>query len=102
MRSILALATLLLAMGPAPARDRAPLPSETPMEACPEYGAGFGRIPGTSTCLRLSGRLAADAALGHTSGSAARPLQGRVSVDARSSSDYGPVRSFVRIGGGIR
>lgn len=80
------------------ALDRAALPSEAPMEACPEQGAGFARIPGTSTCLRVSGRVAAGIDAG-THGSAA-PVRGRFSVDTRSDTDLGPVRSFLRLDAG--
>jgi hypothetical protein len=101
------LAALLLSAGvlsagilPAAAFERAPLPSEAPMEPCPSQGANFFRIPGTTTCLRLSGRVRAgiDAGPGRT----AAPVQGRVSVDARGDSALGPVRSFVRIEAGAR
>ncbi|GJE83654.1 hypothetical protein HNR51_001939 [Methylorubrum thiocyanatum] len=45
------LAALLLSAGilPAAAFERAPLPSEAPMEPCPSQGANFFRIPGTTT-----------------------------------------------------
>lgn len=91
---------LALAPGAAVALDRAALPSEAPMEACPEPGAGFARIPGTSTCLRVSGRVAAGIEAG-TQGSAA-PVRGRFSVDTRSETDLGPVRSFLRLDAGHR
>lgn len=89
-----------LAPGAALGFERAPLPSEAPMEACPGQGAGFARIPGTSTCLRVSGRVAAGIDAG-THGSAA-PVRGRFSVDTRSDSDLGPVRSFLRLEAGHR
>lgn len=86
--------------GAALALERAPLPSEAAMEACPEQGAGFARIPGTSICLRVSGRVAAGVDMGRH-GSAA-PLRGRFSVDTRSPTDLGPVRSFLRLEAGHR
>lgn len=93
---------LCLALAPVPAfaLERAPLPSEAPLEACPEQGAGFARIPGTATCLRVSGRVAAGIDLG-SHGSAA-PVRGRFSVDTRSDTDLGPVRSFLRLDAGHR
>ncbi|WP_342149637.1 porin [Methylorubrum sp. SB2] len=91
---------LALAPGTVFALDRAPLPSEAPMEACPEQGAGFARIPGTATCLRVSGRVAAGIDAG-THGSAA-PVRGRFSVDTRSATDLGPMRSFLRLDAGHR
>ena len=99
------LAALLLSAGvlsagilPAAAFERAPLPSEAPMEPCPSQGANFFRIPGTTTCLRLSGRVAAGLQTG--AGRTAAPVMGRLSVDTRSETDLGPVRSFVRIEAG--
>ena len=92
---------LLAFAGPVSAFERAPLPSEGAMEPCPAYGAGFARIPGTSTCIRVSGRVVAGADVGtshHAPGTP--PIGGRITVDARSASDYGPVRSFLRIGAG--
>jgi len=70
------------------------------MEACPEQGAGFARIPGTTTCLRVSGRVAAGIDAGTHGGAA--PVRGRFSVDTRSNTDLGPVRSFLRLDAGHR
>lgn len=86
--------------GAALALERARLPSEAPMEACPEQGAGFARIPGTTTCLRVSGRVSAGADIG--SHASAAPARGRFSVDTRSDTDLGPVRSFLRLDAGHR
>ncbi|KQQ29456.1 hypothetical protein ASF53_19255 [Methylobacterium sp. Leaf123] len=93
---------LCLALVPfaASAFERAPPPSEGPMEPCPSQGAGFFRIPGTATCIRLSGRVRADAEIG--SRRTDIPVQGRIAVDTRSDSALGPVRSFVRIDAGQR
>lgn len=89
---------LVLAPAPVLGLDRAPLPSETPMEPCPSQGAGFARIPGTATCIRVSGRAAAGIDAG--SGRKAAPVRGRLSIDARSPTDLGPMRSFLRIEAG--
>lgn len=93
-----ALAAFPGAIAPTHAFERPMLPSEAPMEPCPSQGAGFVRIPGTSTCIRLSGRVRAGADLGPTR--ATMPAQGRITIDARSDSALGPVRSFVRIDAG--
>ncbi|GEP00200.1 porin [Methylobacterium haplocladii] len=94
---------LLMTVAPAAAFERAPLPSEGALEACPEQGAGFGRIPGTTTCIRVSGRIAVgtDAGARVRSPSTAASY-GRLSVDTRSQTDAGPLRSFVRIDAGQR
>ncbi len=89
---------LALSPLPAVASERPPLPSEAPMEPCPSQGAGFVRIPGTTTCLRLSGRAAAGVDVG--AGRTTAPVRGRVSVDTRSETSLGPARSFVRIDAG--
>ena len=91
---------LVLAALPAAAFERAPLPSEAPMEPCPSQGAGFARIPGTETCLRVSGRVAAGLDVGGAR--MAAPVRGRISIDARGQSDLGPVRSFLRVEAGHR
>ncbi|KQP07875.1 hypothetical protein ASF28_12280 [Methylobacterium sp. Leaf99] len=91
--------------GPVSARDRAVAPAGE-VRPCPSQGAGFVRVPGTTTCLRLSGRVAAGLAAGLAAGPAAErrnpaPLSlGRLSVDTRTTTDYGPVRAFVRMGTG--
>lgn len=105
MARLLRLCTLamILTAAPAVAFERAPLPSEGVLEACPEQGAGFGRIPGTTTCVRLAGRVA----VGTDTGARVRAPStaasyGRLSVDARTETDAGPLRSFVRIDAGRR
>lgn len=34
--------------------------SAPPMKPCPEYGAGFYRIAGSDTCVRLGGNVGVD------------------------------------------
>ncbi|MGU3537258.1 porin [Methylobacterium sp. A54F] len=75
----------------------------TPLQPCPSYGAGFVRVPGSTTCLRLSGRVRAGADAGSAPARLAPvepPVSGRFSIDTRSDTDYGPVRTFVRAGNG--
>lgn len=100
-RSVGLLLATLATVAPAAAFERAPLPSEGVLQPCPEFGTGFGKIPGTSTCIRLSGRVAAGADVGKGPRPTA-PISGRVSVDTRTETGYGPLRSFVRIGAGRR
>ncbi|CAO4165160.1 porin [Methylorubrum populi] len=102
MSKTVAVLGLCFALAPfcADAFERAPLPSEAPMEPCPREGVGFVRIPGTTTCIRLSGRASAGVDVGTRHSEA--PVQGRISVDSRSESGLGPVRSFVRIDAGRR
>ncbi|MBB2961017.1 porin [Methylobacterium sp. R2-1] len=96
----LTLAPLFAGIRSATAFERTPHPSDMPVASCPSQGVGFIRIPGTTTCIRLSGRITAGADVGTSR--AAAPVQGRISVDTRSESALGPVRSFVRIDAGGR
>ncbi|WP_336486514.1 porin [Methylobacterium nigriterrae] len=99
---VLCLAVVLMTpLVPASAREPVRAPVAEPLQACPSQGQGFVRVPGSRSCIRLSGRVRAglDARIDH--GAAARPTaSGRFAIDTRSETDYGPVRTFVRIGSG--
>lgn len=68
---------------------------------CPRYGSGFVASPSGGTCLRVTGRVAAELAKSSRYERPAPVLAptGRLSIDARTETEYGPVRTFVRIGG---
>ncbi|WP_375462892.1 porin [uncultured Methylobacterium sp.] len=96
--------TGVLTASPCPARELAQQPVARVDLPCPGHGAGFVRVPGSPTCIRLSGRVAAGADLrAGRDGTVAVPMTvGRFAIDARTDSDLGPVRTFVRIGNGRR
>ncbi|MDR7038896.1 MULTISPECIES: porin [Methylobacterium] len=84
-----------------------PVKKAVPVEyvrVCSAYGAGFFYIPGTETCLRISGRARYE--VGYmTDGSrqiagAGDALQNRgllrLNLDARTQTGYGTLRAFVR------
>ncbi|WP_147076093.1 porin [Methylobacterium haplocladii] len=106
MRSVLLCSTAALAgMSTAEAADL-PLQKAAPIEyvrVCGAYGAGFFYIPGTDTCLRISGRARFEAGTipdpnRNQSQGDALQMRGlmRLSVDARTQTDYGTLRAFVR------
>ena len=103
VRGLPLVAAAVAAVSPALAGDlpKAPLaPSAVP---CPSKGQGFVRLPGSESCMRISGRVVAgmDARVGH--GAAAAPLvAGRLAIDNRADTDLGEVRTYVRIGNGRR
>ncbi|MCJ2011623.1 porin, partial [Methylobacterium sp. J-076] len=74
------------------------------VRVCSAYGAGFFYIPGTDTCLRLSGRARfeygyqAPLSRGQGNGdySGYRGLA-RINIDARTQTGYGTLRAFLRI-----
>ncbi|MGU3361933.1 hypothetical protein ACLBWX_16505 [Methylobacterium sp. M6A4_1b] len=78
-------------------RPRPQVQGET-LLPCPKQGAGFVRVPGSPTCIRLSGRAVGGIDIG--SHGAAPVTAGQLSIDTRSESEFGPVRAFVRMGHG--
>jgi hypothetical protein len=101
--AILLLAASLAAGTPALALD---LPTERlkpASEPCPGK-PGFVRLPGSQSCTRLSGRVATGANVRTgAAGTAGDPdIAGRLAIDNRTETDFGEVRTFVRIGNGRR
>ncbi len=97
----------LSVVGGAQAADL-PVKKAVPIEyvrVCTAYGAGFFYIPGTDTCLRVSGRARAE--YGYI-GSDSRNVPGggdlsgftglaRFNIDARTQTGYGTLRAFLRL-----
>ncbi len=100
-RALLLAALLVLAA--APVRAEGPSPAE---RDCAALGPGFAPVPGTRTCLRVSGRVRADAVASSARSrgeDAARLEHGaRVRLDARTRTDYGPLRVVIDAGVGGR
>jgi hypothetical protein len=80
-----------------PSRKAAPVEF---VRVCSAYGAGFFFIPGTDTCLRVSGRVRAEYSVGTTYGEFSDTFgtraRGRLNIDARTATAYGPLRTFFR------
>jgi hypothetical protein len=104
LQAAAAAAALALSLAaPARAEDLRKAPVTPALEACPAKGPGFVRMPGSDSCFRISGRVAAgvDARAGH--GTASAPVvAGRLAIDNRTDTDLGEVRTYVRIGNGRR
>ncbi|SDM92413.1 Porin subfamily protein [Methylobacterium phyllostachyos] len=109
--SLLGSAAAFAAVGAAHAADL-PIKKAAPIEyvrVCTAYGAGFFYIPGTDTCLRISGRARFEGGYmtsfsrgsgnGDTSGYQGRM---RINLDARTQTAYGTLRAFVRLDAGAR
>lgn len=89
-----------------PAKKAAPAAA---VVACPAFGAGFFQLPGSDTCIQLSGFMRYDAsyaskeAVKDTNNTSAKYSQTggyRLNLDARSNTEIGVVRGFGRIEGG--
>lgn len=80
-----------------PSRKAAPVEY---VRVCSAYGAGFFFIPGTDTCLRVSGRVRAEYTVGERFSQAydayGTRARGRLNIDARTATAYGPLRTFFR------
>jgi hypothetical protein len=85
------------------------------VKVCSQYGAGFFYIPGTDTCLKIGGLVRTE--WNHNAGGSFEPTvnqapgyhtratdtlvnrtRGLVSLDVRSQTEYGTLRSYVRAG----
>jgi hypothetical protein len=95
------LAASILA-GPALAAER---PSAARPKTCAHHGPGFAPIPGTDTCVRVSGRVRSEVDVGSArsiggyggGGSARLNAEARAALDARTETDAGPLRTVVRV-----
>ncbi len=77
------------------------------VRTCPAYGAGFFVVPGTTSCLKIVGRVRADFISGNSGtqpnvrwarsdNSLTMRARGYVGFDHRTATDYGLLRTYVR------
>jgi hypothetical protein len=98
-----ALAGALILAAPAIAAER-PSAAVRP-KTCAHHGPGFAPIPGTDTCVRVSGRVRSEVDVGsarsiggYGGGNGARlNAEARAALDARTETDAGPLRTVVRV-----
>ncbi|TGD95321.1 porin [Methylobacterium nonmethylotrophicum] len=106
IKGILLASAAGLAVAPAARAADLPAKKAAPVEyvrVCSAYGAGFFFIPGTDTCLRVSGRArfeygyqGAYTRSGTTGDYSGYRSIGRLNLDARTQTAYGTLRAFVR------
>jgi len=102
LRAVAAGLSAFAAGSPAGAADRAPRPQPPPphagLEACADHA--FIRLPGASSCLRVSARLRLDAGLaGATSGRrpvTASAMRATTTLEVRDTTVWGDLRSAMR------
>ncbi|MHB2205184.1 porin [Methylobacterium sp. CM6257] len=103
MRLLVVAGAVLSLAVPALAVDLQKMPATPGPVPCPSKGPGFVRMPGTDSCIRVSGRVAAGMDLRTGYGAAAAPtVAGRIAIDSRADTALGEVRTYVRIGNGRR
>jgi Porin subfamily len=99
LRAILMASLAALAGSAAAAeRQRAPMPNP-----CAAHGPGFAMLPGTTTCLRVSGHVRGEADMrsSRSPGSDRTRLnaEARATLDARAETAGGPLRGVVQVRG---
>jgi hypothetical protein len=71
------------------------------LQPCPEYGAGFVRQPGSSTCFRLGAGVTLEQQWRDRRSQRADPgatrTEARIGIDARTQTVYGPLRAVVGV-----
>ncbi len=70
------------------------------VKVCDTFGKGFFYIPGTETCLDISGRVRFRVTADFEDETVQFRADGRVDFDARTMTEYGQLRSFFRLGAG--
>ncbi|MGX7704869.1 hypothetical protein [Methylobacterium sp. Gmos1] len=102
-----ALCAASFAAQPARALDLRDLPIARAPETCPHEGPGFIRFSPGGPCTRISGRVRAEAGTpvparpGAGLDGAARGVvsaSGQVAIDTRTHTEYGPARTYIRLG----
>ncbi|MGE0501391.1 MAG: porin [Rhizobiaceae bacterium] len=92
-------AAALVATTGARAADAIVMPEPEPVEyvrVCDMYGAGFFYIPGTETCLRVSGKVWFDIIASSANDWYATRVEADLNFDARSETEWGTLRGFVQ------
>ncbi|MCO5092599.1 hypothetical protein [Bosea sp. (in: a-proteobacteria)] len=67
---------------------------------CPEYGAGFMRVEGSSFCVRAGGAVRAEFGKSSRNGYGSR-ADGLVYLESRGETAFGPVRSVIGVRGKV-
>ncbi|WP_412032944.1 porin [Nitratireductor aquimarinus] len=102
-------AALAAAATSAQAADPIVVPEPEPMEyvrVCDVYGAGFFYIPGTETCLKLSGMVRYQ--MGYSDGDFGdqdgwdKYARGELNIDVRSETEYGTLGAWIKLRGTSR
>ncbi len=69
------------------------------LQPCPEYGAGFVRQPGSSTCVKLGVGVTVEQQWRDRRSQLADPVrtqtQARLGLDARTQTEFGPLRAVI-------
>jgi hypothetical protein len=71
------------------------------VKVCTEFGEGFFYIPGTDTCLKISGEIRADYRFNDRDNRGTNvtrfKTEPRLKFDARTATEYGTLRSYIQL-----
>ncbi len=74
-----------------------------PAQAASSCPPGFAMLQSSDTCVRIGGRVRAESILRSSDGrkkdTFTNQASGRVQLDVRKQTEYGPVRAFIRLKG---
>ena len=99
---LLGSAAAMLAVSGASAADAIVAAEPEPVEyvrVCDAFGAGYFYIPGTETCLKISGFLRFDVTFDSNDDSYSSKARGRVNFQAKEDTEYGILHAYVRFQG---
>ncbi|MEX3008111.1 porin [Hoeflea sp. TYP-13] len=99
---LLGSAAAMFAVSGASAADAIIAAEPEPVEyvrVCDAFGNGYFYIPGTETCLKLSGFVRFDIKFNSNKDSYSTNTRGRLNIQARESTEYGDLHAYVRIEG---
>lgn len=68
---------------------------------CPEYGPGWVRLDGSTTCVRVGGAVRMDVGKSSRQSGLGTSTGGMVQLESRSETTLGPVRGVMRVQGDI-
>ena len=97
------LAAGMAASHAARAADDAPVPPVDFTRLCAIHGSSFHAIPGTETCVRVGGRVRADAVLSAGPGASREQhnfttrTRGTAILETRTETDIGLVRTYIEV-----
>ena len=96
---LLGSAAALVAVSGARAADAVVIAEPEPVEyvrVCDVFGTGFFYIPGTETCLRFDGYVRYRIGANEATDGWYKRTRARLNVDARSETEWGTLRGFMR------
>ncbi len=96
---LLGSAAALVVVSGARAADAVIIPEPEPAEyvrVCDVFGSGFFYIPGTETCLRFDGYVRYSIDTSEDDDGWVKHTRVRLNVDARSETEFGMLRGFIR------